>query len=129
MFEILKAKYQVWRERRRLKGEIAHLPTSPTPDGSDKLSQLQGRLEYLEAQVLLWKAERLGIDIPYEKNQWWGSAGLNSAGRHGMAKLIRDENRKTIEWWVKTVGGILPLITGLAGLVGVIIGLISILSR
>lgn len=92
------------------------------------------QLEFFESELLLAKAERLGIDLP-ERKDWWSSEDvmnelspdgvtwwLSQKGRIGVANLIKQERRKDLEWWLK-------IIAALTGLGGVLIGIISALKR
>jgi hypothetical protein len=100
----------------------------------NRLLQLSYDLEMFESDLLLNKAERLGIEIP-ERRDWWAnddtegnlppddiSWRLSQKGRIGVANLIRHEKRKEFEWWLK-------IIAALTGLGGVLIGIISALTR
>lgn len=100
------------------------------------LSPLMRRLAVLESVQLVDKAHKLGIEIPSTES-WWefeyaedgiGSyrSYLSELGKVKVAKLIREEKLKNAEQWIKLIA---PLISALTGLLGVIIGLIAILSK
>src|SRR5215204_6095525 len=83
----------------------------------------QRQLAELETGRLVRKARRLGIQIPQQESWWWedetfeGTMSLDGAyegkyyltefGKVGVSKLIREERRKSIEWWVKIITPIL----------------------
>jgi hypothetical protein len=100
--------------------------------------------ERLETMALLRKALKWGIDIPNNKG-WWeddkpytggmtdidmlvaiGDQRLTALGRAGVKRLIREERRKSIEWWIKVI---VTVITALTGLVGALIGVFAILRK
>jgi uncharacterized membrane protein YfcA len=51
---------------------------------------------------------------------------LSDTGKAGVAKLFREERRKNAEWWIKTMGSIIGLLTGL---LGALIGVIAFLKK
>lgn len=94
-----------------------------------------------EYERLIATAKKLGVDIPSheEKPAWYDSNStpgmnfgpatrywLSDNGLAGISKLIREERRKNIEWWIKTVGSIVGLLTGL---LGALIGVIAFLKK
>jgi hypothetical protein len=105
------------------------------------LNHLSIQLAELETNRLVRKAQRLGIEIPRTDNWWWedekvaevingeyhGKYYLSDIGKAGVSKLIRDEKRKSIEWWIKTV--IVPLLTVLISALGLIVALVSISKK
>ena len=86
----------------------------------------------MDSDWLRWRVEQLGVDIESNSDLWFHRKldgeiySLTSLGRNAVSKLLREESRKTVEWWVKNIGGILVLLTGL---IGTIIGLISVLRK
>lgn len=140
--------FDEWRERRSLQREITLLQKEEsTLDGlldQEKLAKLhikvsgrQLRLAVIDTDRLLMKVRQLGIELPSKKDSWWWDdldyAGpddyrsyLTDIGKAGVSKLIRDERRKNIEWWVKII---VTVITALTGLVGSLIGVLSVLNK
>ncbi|MDT4896503.1 MAG: hypothetical protein QOH25_1580 [Acidobacteriota bacterium] len=103
------------------------------------------RVEARETTALKREATRLGIDIPRRADWWWededGYEGmtleaieltreqnlyLTELGKAGVKKLIRDEKRRNVEWWLRVVGSIIALITGL---LGALIGVLAFLTK
>lgn len=90
----------------------------------------------LESEALFRKAERYAIEIPLTPSWWWDdsvsglppedvSRYLTKVGQVGVKKLIRDERRNNIEWWLKVAGLFITLLTGL---LGTLIGVIALLK-
>jgi hypothetical protein len=85
------------------------------------------------------EALALGVDIPKNKEWWWDDSDqyegpidqmeyavsyyLTEQGKAGVRRLIRDEKRKNIEWWVKIIT---PLLAALISLLGLVVALVSI---
>jgi len=137
------------RQRRQLKRKIEQAREELSPLGpatlanineperravSNRVALQMNQLEFFESELLLAKAERLGIDLP-ERKDWWSNDDvmnelspddvtwwLSQKGRIGIANLIKQERRKDLEWWLKVIGA-------LTGLGGVLIGIISALKR
>lgn len=92
--------------------------------------------EAVQTDALLNKARQLGVEIPSKPEWWWDDLDyelprdsrsyLTPEGKLAISALIGKAQKENIEWWVKTVGGILA---GLTGLAGTIIGIIAILSK
>ena len=114
---------------------MAHAPNN--------LSLERTKKEARETAELEREALRLGIDIPRHASWWWDDSEqfrgvpsdqmedlvsyyLTKQGRAGVRRLIREEKRKNIEWWLKVVGSVITLITGL---VGTLIGLFAVLRN
>ncbi len=100
-----------------------------------KLYECNRRINTIETERLLRKATKLGIDFPDKPGWWWNDIDdegvnyrnyLTDSGEAGVLRLIREERRKSVEWWVKIIGGVITLLTGLAGS---IIGIIAILKK
>ncbi len=105
-----------------------------------EIGSLQRQLADLETDRLVRKARRLGIEIPQKESWWWedetfegevingvheGKFYLTEFGKAGVYKLIKEERRKSIEWWVKITT---PMLSALIALLGLIVAIIS-LSR
>jgi hypothetical protein len=96
------------------------------------------QIELYESDFLRRKALQLGIDIPKNPG-WWNddnddglmppeavTSWLSYKGRIGVGKLIREEKRKNIEWWVKTIT---PILGALISLLGLIVALVTISKK
>jgi hypothetical protein len=140
--------FDEWRERRNLQREINVLQREESaldglPDQKTlamlhvKLSGRRLRLAVIDTDRLLRKVRQLGIDLPAKKDSWWwddmdyvdfddSRSYLTDIGKAAVSKLIREERRKNIEWWVKIV---VTIIVALTGLVGSLIGVLSVLKK
>lgn len=101
-----------------------------------RLGALHDEIEGLETDFLLKRIETLGIELPKGKSSWWRNDieysdfddvrfYLTSTGKRYVNKLIRDERKKNIEWWIKLVGGLIPMLTALAGTIAAILAVLS----
>jgi hypothetical protein len=89
-------------------------------------------LDDLETARLVRKARRLGIEIP-QNEKWWredqafegkmisdgvyeGRFYLTEWGKAGVSRLIWEEKKKNVEWWVKVITPILALIVAILAL-------------
>jgi hypothetical protein len=106
-----------------------------------EIGSLQRGLADMETNRLTTKARRLGIQLPPEKN-WWledemfegeiidgvyeGKYFLTEAGMAGVSKLIREERRRSIEWWVKIIT---PILSAAIALLGLIVALVSVSKK
>jgi hypothetical protein len=100
-----------------------------------------------ETAELTGKATELGIEIPEGHSDWWwfdeecwggksqeeielgacdDSWYLTQKGKAGLRKLIRDERRKNLSWWLEAVA---KLITLLVGLIGSLIGVLAFVKK
>lgn len=97
--------------------------------------------EQFESNLLVQEAVRRGITISKDAD-WWSSDRsdyehcqdqqfvddmttywLSRTGRAMVTRLIKDDRKKNIEWWVKLV---VPLIAALISLLGLIVALITV---
>jgi hypothetical protein len=132
-----------WRERSNLRRRIKHY-NHLLAEGEGRVGlqsevrSLKVRLDELETERLIGKAQRLGIEIPKKEGWWWDdldyvsspddvSFYLTDVGKAGVSKLIREERKKSIEWWIKTI--IVPLITALISVLSLIVALVSVSSK
>ena len=91
------------------------------------------KLEMFESSLLTIEARRLGIEIP-ENSQWGrnrnaesnGHYWLSDFGRTGVTKLIKEERRKNIEWWIKLIT---PILSALISLLGLIVALVTVSKK
>lgn len=102
-----------------------------------ELSYSQLDFAGLETERLMRKVRRLGIELP-KASDWWfddshygdSSDGvrfyLTETGRAGVSKLIREERRKSIEWWVKIIT---PILGAIISLLGLIVALVSVSTK
>lgn len=101
--------------------------------------ELQGAtwaLDQHKSREILWRAEKLALDIPthQEKPSWWRDDSengeepvirwLSDKGRQGVSNLIREERRKTWEWRIKVIT---PILTIVVSILGLIIALLALL--
>jgi len=140
--------FDEWREARALKREIdllekERLALDPVTNQQEltriaiKISDRQQRLAVIDTDRILLKVRQLGIELPTGKESWWWDdmdyvgpddyrSYLTDIGKSAVSKLIKEERRKNLEWWVKIV---VTLITALTGLVGALIGVFSLLKK
>jgi hypothetical protein len=109
---------------------------------SYKLSSSVIQLDKLESERLLRKANSLGIEFPKASDWWWedddagkfspdgetweGKYYLTDIGKAGVSKLIREERRKNVEWWVKIIT---PILSAIIALLGLIVALVSVSKK
>jgi hypothetical protein len=78
-----------------------------------ELLRVESRLAFLEAK-------NLGIDLRGEEHpDWWldgESDELSETGLGAVSRMIREERRRTAEWWIKVVTPVLALLVSLFGL-------------
>lgn len=140
-----------WRLRRALERNLAraHADYRSVLHNPNKTKQallvatfeLQGchwALDQHKSRAILWKAEKLALDVPnyQEKPTWWrddsenGEEAVNrwlsEKGRQGVSNLIRDKRRKTWEWRIRVIT---PILTILVSMLGLIIALVALLTR
>lgn len=141
--------FEEWRKRRILQKEISFLEKKKIKLGElnnndDELWELntqidkcQQKLNTIDTNRLVNKVNQLGIEIPSDKENWWWDdlnyvgvdhfrSYLTDVGKAGISKLIREERRKNIQWWVNII---ITIFTALTGLIGSIIGVISVLRN
>lgn len=104
----------------------------------DRLGDLQRAQEGQITDDLIAKAQSYGIELPLpsaKKHWWWDDidyAGndfrnyLTDTGKAGAKKLIQEEWRKSVTWWIATF---ISILTALTGLVGAIIGAIALWKK
>ena len=102
-----------------------------------KAGCLDAELGKIKTAKLVRRAERRGIDL-YANQDWWNSidegewTGMESQMKvltdHGLAqakRLIRDDFRQSVKWWVEVAS---QVAMALAGLGGIAIGILSVLN-
>ena len=103
----------------------------------NKLYSLKQRLDAIETERLTKKALQLGIELLPNRTWWWDDLDyvsspdeatfyLTDIGKAGVSKIIREERRKNIEWWVKTIT---PILGALISLLGLVVALISVSKK
>ena len=134
-----------WRQKRQLQKEIdkierdcrANLDLSQQDEASiyfqmvdSETYSLRRKLTWLQEKPIRRTAERLGIDIdrewlePFDHSE--AITRLSSSGEAKLRRLIRQQHRESVEWWVKLVT---PIITVLTGLIAALVALLSFLRR
>jgi hypothetical protein len=107
---------------------------------ASKVRRLKWYLATLESSTVINRARQYNIEIPpsQDKPSWWTNnyldrengaeptEWLSAVGRSGLSKLIREERRKNIEWWVRTLT---PIVTALISLLGLVVALLSLSKR
>lgn len=131
--------FDEWRERRRLKREIngierryrSKLRVATEEDRenleSERESELvspQMLLEIIEYEELVRKAQRLGLD-PHQVNSSSDGGGMSTANPR-LRKLIRDERLNIAGQWVKIL---VPVLTVLVSLLGLLVALVTVLRK
>lgn len=103
-----------------------------------ELAEHQFRLTVFDTNVLSRKAKSLGIEIPRNDTWWWNdnedgslppeavSYYLTDFGKTSVRKLIKEERRKNVEWWVKIIT---PLLSALISLIGLFVALTTVLRN
>jgi hypothetical protein len=135
----------VWRERRRLKRELAEITRRYSPIlkaaseeereaiMNERESEMAGPyilLEMSETDRLLRKVRKLGIDYKSEST-WWveneitEQSWLSNVAYAKLRKLIRDERFNIAEKWVKIL---VPVLTAVISILGLIVALVSVIK-
>lgn len=102
-----------------------------------ELRPVAARIEELIGRRIIREARNHDVDIPsysrdgeiWESDDSCGMTYLTPRGRSHLRKLIDEEKTRRFDVKVRWVKLLLPLITALAGLIGVLTGLISVLHR
>jgi hypothetical protein len=133
-------KQRLKKERRKLTSEhsallvlmVGNETEKNNLENQKKLLECRTNLEQVESALLLLEANGLGIEYPTQnqKPDWWipneAEPWLSEQGPIGINKLIREERRKNIDWWVKAVT---PLVGALISLIGLIVALVTVLKN
>ena len=100
---------------------------------------LHYQLADLETDQLVRRARWWGIQIPQNQSWWMEDEGfegelingvrqgkfyLTEFGKAGVSKLIQDERRKSIEWWVTVV--IVPILSTVIGVLGLLVAYVAV---
>lgn len=149
--------FNEWRERRELRKRIAslkkeeaarqsisaydyfnepeHKPEEMPIELKLLLHRSERELDELETSRLVRKARRRGIKFPSESSWWYEDNDyegrevhyLTDIGKAGVSRLIREDRRASFEWWVSKV--IVPLLTALISVLGLIVALVSVSKK
>jgi hypothetical protein len=101
------------------------------------LRPVEGQIQSLIGQRIIEEAEKLDVEIPpYDKGSgYWGWDGysrltyLTPRGRSYLRKLIDEEKARKFEVKSRWIKLLVPLVTALTGLIGVIIALLAVAQR
>lgn len=139
--------FDEWKKYRKLKREIILLEKEESTLGENtnpkekselysKLGDRHRKLSAIETDKILSKVQKLGIELPTGKKHWWWDDidyegedfrnYLTDDGKAGVKKLIRNERRNSVDWWVKMIVSVLAALTGL---IGSIIGVLAVLKK
>ena len=104
---------------------------------SDRLKREAEETSKLTSELL-----SRGIDLPREGGLWWDDMDdhggtideieaatnyyLTDKGKATARRLIREDKRRNVEWWIKIIGSIVALTTGL---LGTLIGVLAFLKK
>jgi hypothetical protein len=101
-----------------------------------ELQEVDREIDMEMSDLLFREAKRLDVDIPpvrdgmiwftdeHTKRVW-----LTPRGRYTVRKLVDEEKGRRFEVATRWVKLLLPIITALAGLLGVIAGLVAVAKR
>ncbi len=103
------------------------------------LLNLKQNLEIFESDLVVKEVGKKGVEIPsrHDKPTWHEddqdedapipeyavTRWLSPTGRIMVRKMIKEERRKNIEWWVKIIS---PLLASLISLLGLIVALVTV---
>ncbi len=139
---------EIWKKRRRLEAEARRLDDdfadAEKRHDIDDMEAIDYQREHkrmwidsIDTHKLQKKLTKRGIELPRDKPSWWytdmhwdldpaeAPEYLSPVGKAGATKLIREDRRETIKFWMKVLTLILTVLTGLAG---AIIGIITTLK-
>jgi hypothetical protein len=146
MFELWKLKHKKSELLRQLNKEISTIEMTGNPPGIiqhfssmvEQLERLTDEIQSIYDRRLLGQAQRLDIEPPSEESAWKPQPKQNvelilfrvltPSGRISLRRRIDEEKTRRREvnaWWWKNV--IIPAITALTGLAGVITGMIAVI--
>lgn len=87
------------------------------------------KIDFLKSRYLISKANKLSLPVPtayakenedyWERSQYDGKYYLSEKGYHSLQAAIRKEQKERLEV-------IIPIITAITGLIGVVIGLVAV---
>jgi hypothetical protein len=109
------------------------------------LTHAERALEQFESKLVLQEARRRGITVSKDTDWWSTDRGdydnhgwepqfvddmttywLSGIGRAMVTRLIKDDRKKNIEWWVRIVG---PLIAAAISLLGLVVALVTVAKK
>lgn len=102
-----------------------------------ELEPIESKIQVLIGQNIINEAEKLDVETPsyrsdsdlWTSSRYSGTVNLSPKGRSHLRKLIDEEKARRFEVKVRWIKLLVPLITALAGLIGVITGLVSVSRR
>ena len=101
---------------------------------TDTSESLEAELGRLRTNRLERKAIQRGINL-HDQQDWWtthedeqgtSTEYLTDTGQAQANKRLRDDFRQSVQWWTDIGAKMIPLLTGLIGLVGTLIGLLAL---
>jgi hypothetical protein len=124
---------RVWLWYYREHGQFR--PTETTEEHKKLVELWKQRADLVTTNGILRDCLRYEIDLePYLGDEYFypdkshGSV-LTLKGRSSLRKLIREEKQRRSEDLEKWIKLLVPIITGVAGLLGIITGLVAVLHR
>lgn len=132
-----------WRKRRALRREIRRLDDEfdkevQAAHVNEKLN-IYSRWDFetgwsraelggLETRRLARRVEARGLDIPRDDASWehhrdTDTKYLTDAARARLRRMIRQDFRDSVKWWVDILA---PLLGALTGIIGALIGLLAL---
>ena len=141
MFEVWKLKRKRLKVQKRVSREIREASRDGNPPFLDEfvaeriqqLRAVNAEIRECHTRVLVRDAERLDIELPEDEMEWERDnngvrQALTTAGRATLRRQIAEESTRRREvnaWCWKNV--VVPAITALTGLAGVITGMIAVI--
>lgn len=100
-----------------------------------EVQSLDDRIDVMMSEAIRWEAKELDVEVPpVDNGEMWKRDQLNflyltPKGRSHLRRLIDEEKTRRFDVWAKWVKLLLPIITAVAGLIGVITGLVAVLRK
>lgn len=131
-----------WRRRRALHRELDRLDRDYGQQVADEPARrmeiyqdwdyntgwTRAALGELETRRLVRRAEKRGLEVP-DDNTWWthhaetDTKYLRPEARARVKRMIRNDFRESVKWWVDVLA---PVLGALTGLIGALIGLLAL---
>ena len=139
MFDGLRFRYKVWNVRREQARRLNAIDWNKTsraeaPD-SRIWEEAQDHIDLIHTHYLLSQLDKLRLPRPkFTDDNWVGSKWINHEFLSTTAIVevrdaIRKERKERSEITRLWLGSIVPIVSALAGLLGVVIGLVAILKK
>jgi hypothetical protein len=126
----MRVRFQLWQLRARLADASQAFRTACDDAFREsfryELLELENQFEVLDTWRLECLSKKYGILIPHSDNAWWiyskdfGTSHLSHEGKSKLQELIRQERNGRVQRWV-------PILTAIVGVLGALIGLLSML--